>query len=179
MTRPEASEDDKTIETWETAIAGAVWVWVYDRREDRYISQSVGGKTGSRRLHITRDDRKYNQEQMPYENAHQDPFTNGALRLISAATRDELLDVRYHYTDADLAELFEVRDPHTFMEGVTDIHSELIVRRLLAMAETIGTQAQNQVLKEYVSQKWPIGGTQKTVREMIEAGERMGAERIW
>lgn len=176
--RPEVSDDDKTIETWEAAIAGSVYVWVYDRREDRYIKQGVGGRSASRRLHITRDDRKYNQEQIPVENESLDPFTNGALRFVSAATRDESLDMRYHYTDDELAQMFDLRDLDNFRDAVEDIKSELILRRLADMSETAATLGQVEIIKEILNERYPIGGTQKTVREMIEAGERIGATRI-
>jgi hypothetical protein len=174
MVRPESNAEDKTIETWESVIPGIVFVWTYDRREDRYIQVSVGGKSGSKRLYLTRDDRKYNQEQVPFENSGMDVFTNGALRLIASETRDEHLDTRYHYTNEELAELFEVRDTDLFMEAVQEISSELILRRLMAMGEKLATQAQFNALKELVAVRYPIGGTQKTVREMIEAGERIG-----
>jgi hypothetical protein len=177
MARPEAREADKVIETWESAVAGSVWVWVYDRREDRYIKASCGGRTGSRRLHISRDDRKYNQEQIPVENSQHDPFTNGALRFIDAATRDDSLDMRYHFTDLDLGQIFDVRDMALFEEAVKEIESELILRRLAALGEQIGTMAQVDVVRELLQERYPIGGTQKTVREMIEAGERLGITR--
>ncbi len=179
MARPAAKEHDTVIETWETSSPGTTWVWVYDRREDKYTEQRVGGREGSGRLHIARDDRKYNQERVPDENRMLDPFTNGALRLVESATRDETLDVRYHYSDADLLEMFEVRDEALFAEAVAEIESELIIRRLLSMSEKAGTQAQSTCLREICEDKWPIGGTQKTVREMIEAGERIGATQIY
>ncbi len=179
MTRPDTTADDKTVETWESAIDGAIFLWVYDRREDRYIQQSVGGRSGSRRIHISRDDRKYNQEQLPHENQHLDPFTNGSLRLLGAATRDDTLDVRYHFTDEELATMVEVRDPKLFLEGIQDISSELILRRLLSVAEGVATSAQTAALKDLVDTRYPIGGTQKTIREMIDAGERIGATRAY
>lgn len=178
MTRPDSTDDDKVIETWESAIPATVWIWVYDRREDRYNQQAVGGR-GSRRIHLTRDDRKYNQELMPVENEGLDPFTNGSLRLLGAATRDENLDVRYHLTDEELSQFFDVRDPDLFLEGVRDITSELILRRLADLSVSTGTQAQAEALKELVSTRYPIGGTQKTIREMIDAGERIGATRAY
>jgi hypothetical protein len=179
MTRPDTTEDDKTIETWESAISGTVYVWVYDRREDRYNQQSVGGRSGSRRVHLSRDDRKYNQEQMPIENQHLDPFTNGSLRLVGSANRDELLDVRYHFTDAELGEMFEVRDAGLFIDAIKDITSELILRRLASISEERGTVAQSEALSELIRERYPIGGTQKTIREMIQEGERIGAVRAY
>lgn len=179
MPRPDVMNDDKVVETWETAISGTIFVWIYDRREDRYTQQSVGGRSGSKRVHLSRDDRKYNQEQVPIENADLDVFTNGSLRLIGAASRDESLNTRYHFTDEDLAALFEVRDPDVFLEGVSDITSELVLRRLLELGEKVGTMAQFQALKDLVTTRYPIGGTQKTVREMMEAGERIGASQLY
>lgn len=179
MTRPATKTKDAIIETWETATSGTVWVWVYDRREDKYSKARVGGREGSGRLSITRDDRKYNQERIPIENRMLDPFTNGALVLVDATERDEMLDVRYHYSDTDLLQLFEVRDVDLFTEAINEIESELIIRRLLSMSEKAGTQAQDTALRSSSQTRWPIGGTQKTVREMIEAGERIGATQIY
>jgi hypothetical protein len=178
MARPAVKPEDQVVETWESTMPGTIYVWLYDRREDKYLKHRVGGKTGSKRLHITRDDRKYNQERVPVENIGHDPFTNGAMRLITAETRDENLDTRYHLSDTDLHEILEIRDVEPFMEAVSDIQSELIIRRLVALAEKDGTQGQNEALKELAEVRYPIGGTQKTVREMIEAGERIGADRI-
>jgi hypothetical protein len=178
MARPETSADDKVIETWESAVAGTVTVWVYDRREDRYVKQSVGGRSASKLLHITRDDRKYNQELIPAENAKHDPFTNGALRFTNAATRDESLDLRYHYTTEELSQFFEMREMANFTEAITAIDSELILRRLGDLSEQIGTLAQVEALKDLIRAKYPIGGTQRTVQEMLDAGERLGVTRL-
>ncbi len=178
MTRPTPAPEDLIVETWEVTTPGTVYLWQYDRRDDRYKQTRLGGKTASRRLYITRDDRKYNQEQIPMENVGLDPFTNGNLRLVSSETRDENLDTRYHLTDSDLGEILELRDIEAFMDAVSDIQSELIIRRLVALAEKNGTAEQNSALRDLCEQRYPIGGTQKTVREMIEAGERIGAERI-
>jgi hypothetical protein len=179
MPRPDATEDDKAIETWESVIAGTVFLWVYDRRDDRYHQQAVGGRSAPKRIYMSRDDRKYNQEQVPDENQGLDPFTNGSLRLVAAQTRDENLDERYHRTDSELTELFEVRNLDLFKEAIEDITSELILRRLVALSDENATQAQAEVLKDLVTSRYPIGGTQKTVREMIEAGERIGATRMY
>lgn len=178
MTRPVVSEEDRVVETWESEIAGTVWVWLYDRRDDKYIKQAVGGRSASRRLHITRDDRKYNQELVPPENRQHDPFTNGALRLVEAMTRDETLDMRYHLTDEDLKAFFEVRDDELFLEAVQALESELVMRRLEAVAEKEGTVSQYEAVKALVRDRYPIGGTQRTVREMIEAGERSAGQRF-
>lgn len=177
MARPHARDEDKVVETWEIVTPGTIYVWVYDRREDRYDTQGVGGRS-SKRLHLTRDDRKYNQELVPLENRHLDPFTNGSLRLVDCATRDETLDMRYHLTDADLKQMFEVRDRTLFLEAVSSIESELVLRRLADLADENGTVAQLETLKDLIRERYPIGGTQKAVREMIEAGERLAGSAM-
>jgi len=178
MGRPETTEEGKVIETWEITFEGSVWVFVFDRREDRFKKQRVGGRAGSKRLHISRDDRKFNQEQIPDENRALDPFVNGALRLIQTASPDEHLDTRYHKSRDELVEYFEVRDPELFAESLEEIDSELVLRRMQALGAEFGTVAQTEALRDLLELRYPVGGTQKTVREMIEAGERIGAQRI-
>lgn len=179
MVRPVVRPEDQAVETWEISFPGSIGVWVYDRREDQYKRQTISARSGSKTIHMTRDDRKYNQELIPDENRALDPFTNGQLRLLgSAADRDENLDVRYHYSDTDLVGMFEVRDVALFQEAMEAIGSEVILRRLQGLADAHATVAQVEVLRDIIERRYPIGGTQRTVREMIEAGDRIGAQRI-
>lgn len=177
MARPHVRDEDKVIETWESVIPGTVYVWLYDRRDDRYIKQGVGGRS-SKRLHISRDDRKYNQELIPVENVQHDPFTNGALKFVEAATRDETLDMRYHLDKSDLEQLFKVRDVNLFLEGIKDIESELVLRRLADMAEDHATVTQNEALKDLIRERYPIGGSQPSMKEELEAEQRMAGTRM-
>lgn len=178
MARPAVPPADSVVETWEISFPGVVWVWLYDRREDIYKKQQIGQRTGSKTLHITRDDRKYNMELIPDENRHLDPFTNGSLRLLGAATRDESLDVRNHFSNDDLIAMFEVRDPDLFAEAIESQTSEVVIRRLQTLADDHATVTQATILRDLIDKRYPVGGTQKTVREMFEAGERIGAQRI-
>jgi hypothetical protein len=169
---------EKVIETWEIQTEGTVWVWIYDRREDRYVKQRVGGRQGgSKRLHISTDDRRYNQEQIVDEMKGSDPFLNGALRLVSA-DKPEDLDTTYHLTLQDLQSLLEVRDLDLFEEEVRGITSELTLRRLLEVAETHGTVGQLNYIREVVTERYKVGGTQRTVQEMIEAGEKLSGTQL-
>lgn len=177
MARPYAREEDRVVETWESVVPGATYLWTYDRRDDRYIKSAVGGRH-SRRLHITRDDRKYNQELIPIENKALDPFTNGSLRFLEAATRDENLDTRYHLTQEELTDLFEVRDVELFVEAIKDIGSELILRRLAAIGEDKATVAQLEALKDLIRERYPIGGTQASLREDFATSSRLAATNM-
>lgn len=164
-----AQPDEKLIEIWEATTDGTTWVWTYDRRDDRYQKQRVGGRQGSsHRLHISRDDRRFNQEQVVDEMKGHDPFTNGALRLVST-DRAEDIDATYHLTTEDLQTMLEVRDQALFEETVTEIKSELLLRRLKDVAEAHATVAQLEFISGLISQRYRVGGTQKTVREMLAA----------
>lgn len=173
MARPKINDDDSTVESWEITTGGTVWVWTYDRREDRYKKTRVGGRSGSKRLHISRDDRKFNQEAVVDEMAHHDPFTNGTLRLLDASTRDDTLNQRYHLTQEDLLALLEVKDEDLFKGEINDITSELILRRLYSLAEKHAQVWQLEFVRDLIEARYKAGGTQRTVREMIEAGERI------
>lgn len=167
------SKEDADIEVWETATPGTTWVYTWDRREDRYTLTRIGGRSASKRVNITRDDRKYNQERIPDENTNLDPFTNGTLRFVKSASRDELLDTRYHMDDAALVAYFEVRDTDLFMTAVREIESEVVLRKLQRLSPENGTVAQTEALTDYIRVRYPQGGTQRAVREMLEAGDRL------
>jgi hypothetical protein len=178
MPRPVATETDQRIESWEITTGGSVWVWIFDRREDRFKKQRVGGRSGSRLLHITRDDRKFNQEQVPVENKELDVFTNGSLRLISESDRDDSIDARHHLSNDELTGYFNDRDRASFKVAMQGITSELILRRLYSLVEDHGTVAQRDILRDLIAERYPVGGTQRTVQEMLDAGERIGAQRL-
>lgn len=164
------------IETWKITTDGTVWLWKMDPREDKYVKVRVGGRQGgSKTVHISVDDRRFNQEQIVDEMRDYDPFTNGALILVSAE-RAEDIDSTYHLTAENLLEMLEIKDTETFEEEVSGIKSELILRRLKELAETKATVAQLEYIRSVIEDRYKVGGTQRTVREMIEAGELAGGE---
>lgn len=166
--------DEKVIETWEATTESTTWVWTYDRRDDKYVKVRVGGKGGaSRRLHISRDDRRFNQEQVVDEMKLHDPFVNGALRLVSTEKADDI-DATYHLTEEDLVAMLSVRDQVLFEVTVEDIKSELLLRRLKDVAETHATVAQLEFINELIVERYKVGGTQRTVAEMMASGETLG-----
>lgn len=169
---------ESLIETWEIQTEGTVWVWTYDRRNDRYTKQRVGGRQGgSRILRISSDDRRYNQEQIVDELKETDPFINGALRLTSKE-RAEDVDATYHLGPDELRAMLEVKDMDLFQVEVGDIKSELILRRLRDVAELHGTVQQLTYVSELIEGRYKVGGTQKTVREMLDAGEELSGTRL-
>lgn len=168
------------VETWEV-VEGAnptVWVWVSDPREpSRYRKQRVGGPAGgSRRLRISTDDRKYNEEQIIEEMQDHNPFRNGLLQLVSAARSD--VEARHHLGFAELRRILSLREPELFEERVNSIDSELVLRRLKALAESEATVAQLEFVNRVIDERYKAGGTQRTVRELLAAGEQVGGQLL-
>lgn len=166
----EPEEAKVTFETWEVTIPGAVWVYRYDKRNRSYAQVKVGGPSGPKRVRITADDREYTQEQIIDENKSMDPFLNGMLVKIVKGKR-----VGPGLSDEDIRE-YLVEDIEQFEELVRAIDSEIVIRRLRDVVEEHGTVRQFELVREVIEEKWKVGGTQRTVREMIEAGERVGGE---
>lgn len=170
-TATEVEVPGDTIEVWEAQTPAAVWVYQRDPRASTgYKMVRVGGPNASKRLRITKDDREFTQEQILDENRHHDPFTNGSLKRIDAKNPTANLGI---VTDEDLEAFLEF-DNAVFEEAVRDIDSELTVRRLKDLVEQRGTVPQHEILREVIEEKWKVGGTQKTVQEMIDAGEAAG-----
>lgn len=160
------------VEVWEAMTSGTVYVAVFDKRDDRYVMTSVSGRSGAKKLRIPRDDRIYNQERIPEENVHLDPFQNGQLRRVDDGPVDDSLTAASQLTDADLAELLALKDKDLFGAEIERIKSELILRRLQSVAETDGAKWQLDAIQTAVRERYPVGGTQRTAREIFEEERR-------
>lgn len=166
-----AQVDADPVETWEIQVPGGVQVWKRNKRTGEYEHTRVHGTVGPKILHISEDDRLYNQELISgAENSHLDPFTNGSLAKIVGGEKIGL-------TDAQLVEYFEIEDEDAFREAVVDIPVELTIRRLRAMSEAKGTVMHLNVLQDIIEDRFKSGGTQPTVAKMFEEDAREG-ERI-
>lgn len=165
-------------EIWEATTAGTVWVWVNDKRQGGYMKQRVGGAAGgSKRLRLSVDERRYNEELIMDESQEHNPFKNGLLMLIGEQQVEDI-DRSAHLTDVDLNDLIELRDPDLFRSTVEEIPHELVLRRLAALAESRGTAEQNEFLSELLRERYPIGGTQTTVQEIMDEEERSSGTRL-
>lgn len=167
------AEDDKNLqETWESTTGGTVWVHLKDARAiGGWRVQKVGGK-GTKRLKITVEEREFNQELIPFENAHHDPFTNGLLIRIhpKVVERGE-----YEYTNEQLIEMLAIDSEAVFEEQVKAIDSEVIVRRLLSLAEKHAPLVRYQAVQQLVDDRYRVGKTSRVVREMYADDDRYAA----
>jgi hypothetical protein len=159
----------RTSEVWETTTEGTIWVQVKDTRNPgAWTQRRVGGK-GSKRLTITTDEREFNQETLPYENQHLDPFTNGLLVRVSPKTA---VPTRYELTDDDLLEKLADRRDDLFLTYLAQIDSEVIMRRLLALAREHSTMARHEVIKEIIEGRYAVGKTSQVVAEEVADGQK-------
>jgi hypothetical protein len=161
-----------TIEVWEVQTPSTVYVYQRDPRDPTgYRQTRVGGPNGTKRLRITTDDREFTEEQILEENTQLNPFRNGALKRVDGGDNAGIV------TDEDLAELMTL-EPEVFREAVGEMDSELTVRRLYELVQRSGTVVQAEIVRDIIEDRWKVGGTQKTVREMIDAQEQVGGQIV-
>ena len=170
-----AFDAHRNIETWEITTEGTVWVLVSDPRDPSgFKKQRVGGRAGgSRRLRLSTDDRRYNEEQIVNEMMHHNPFRNGLLRLIDQKHQDDVVTT-YHLTSDDLATILDIRDEKMFEEAVQGITSELVIRRLAALGEKSATMGQLNYIKDVIEDRYKVGGTQRAVQEIFDDSKSGG-----
>ncbi len=165
------------VETWEATGDPMIWVWTMDARTKTYIKTRVGGGDGSSRyLRISIDDRRYNEQMIVEEMASSNPFRNGALKLLRTdGTPEDYVsdvDVTYHLTPDQLLSYFDVKEPDIFRESVTEITSELILRRMQAAGVAAATQEQAAILDELITTRYLASKSQRTYREEEAARAR-------
>lgn len=159
---------EREMEIWEITIPGTVFVSVRDPRlPGGWKQTSVSGK-GNKKLTISKDEREFNEEQLPEGNIHLNPFRNGIL----LCRQGELAEAK-QYTDEELTAFLEL-DEADFKDAFEALPTEVLHRRLLAIAEKKATVQQHALLKDFVDEKYRVGGTQRTVREMQSLSDRMG-----
>lgn len=155
MGRPEVSEEDIKVETWETNVAGSTFVYKYNSREDIWHKVNVG-KGGRRQIQVSVDERKYNHNMVDVDNVSLDPFLNGRLRKIAGAV-DESLDLTNQLTSDQMKAIAEMGIA-AFKKKVTAITSELTIRQLIEVCDEYATVKNLSFIKEYLQEKWPLGG---------------------
>lgn len=167
-------DEAPAVEIWETTTGGTTWVHVKDpRHPNTWIKKRVGGK-GTKRITLTVEEREFNQELVTYESAHHDPFTNGLLVRISPAG---VVRGENEVTDAELIAMLEDRDDARFDNLANRVDSEIVLRRLYALAEHHATVARHRSLGEVIERRFSIGKTSQVVKEIYEDDRRyMGAD---
>lgn len=153
---------DEANEVWEPTTGSAIKVWRRDPRNPTgWKSHRIGGKRGTRRLTITKDEREYNEELVAVENRHINPFRNGSMMCI----KGELAEGQ-QYDDEQLRVLIDLESDETFLKEFSELGSEVLERRLLMQAETHAKKPRYDLIYNTVADKYRVGYTQRSVREM-------------
>jgi hypothetical protein len=156
------------METWEAATGGTTHVHVRDPRvRDGWKVVKISGR-GRKKIQLSVEERLYNQELVQEDKRHHDPFSNGLLVRTSpppAATEDGF---EGGVSDEQLLELINLSSDEVFMDQVRAIESEVVVRRLLGLAESKATNVRYTALQDYVDERYHIGKTSRVVQELFD-----------
>lgn len=154
----------KAQEIWEVTTEGATWINVKDpRNPEGWVMKRVGGPGSTKRITLSVEEREFNQELVAYENQHLDPFANGL--LIRVQPKD-VKRGKNELSDAQLTELLEISSDDVFAEQLEAIQSEVILRRLIALAETKTSKARYEVIETLLDSRHHVGKTSRVVKEM-------------
>jgi hypothetical protein len=163
-----ALADATTAEIWEAVTDSTTFVSVRDLVNGGWKAIRVGGPGGPRRIQVTVEERRFNQDAIPEENLALDAFSNGQLLCVQGDAQSA-----NHLTDEDLVTILGLQDDDEFARAVEDMSSEILVRRLFGLAERNGSHARYELVRDLVDRRYRVGGTQRTVQAMMDAGERL------
>lgn len=160
----------KSQEIWETTTGGTTYVNVRDpRNPDGWTRKKVGGK-GSKRITLTVEEREFNQELVQYENEHQDPFRNGLLVRVSPGVIEDRGE--NERTDEELIAILKTEDDIDFQATIEAINSEVLLRRLLGLANKHASMLRFEAIQHVVDDRYRIGKTSRVVRELMADDDR-------
>jgi hypothetical protein len=162
-------DEKQTQEIWESTTGGTTFVHVKDpRNPNGWVQKKVGGR-GTKRITMTVEEREFNQELVSYENQAHDPFTNGLLYRVQPKSVERS---QYEISDEELVAMLQAGEDEDFEETIKNTSSEVILRRLLFLAERNATMHRHRVLQATIDGRFQIGKTSRVVREMQEDDAR-------
>lgn len=167
MTEQVESVDLKLQETWQSTTGGTTWVSVKDpRHPDNWVQRKVGGK-GTQRITVTVEERLFNEELVAYDSLHHCPFRNGLLvRILPKGVERS----QFELNDEELVLLLQGGEDEEFQATIEKTDSEVILRRLMFLAERNATMWRYSALKDLIDARYAKGKTSQVYRE-IEADE--------
>lgn len=162
---PARTEDLDSVEIWESTTAATIWIWTLDRiaGNGSWKPTKVGGPNGNTRIQLTVRERRANQERIPQANAaDHDPFINGMLVCRQGGAQSP-----NGYTDDQLIALLSVpgdRDADFERVATALLEREVVIRRLLALADRHAPAYRKEFLEELVDDRYRVGWTQRSQR---------------
>lgn len=158
-------------EVWELVIPGQVFVEVKDpRHRGSYTQRRVGGNA-SRRVQLSVEERLFNQGLVAYGHEDQDVFTNGMMIRILPKTEER---GEYELTDAELVTWLTEDDDDQYDALIREVDSEIILRRMLTLAEKKATKWRYDLLENLIRDRYLVSKSSKVAIEEEVARERAG-----
>ena len=155
----------KAQETWESTTGGTTFINVKDpRNPDGWVHKKVGGK-GTQRITLTVEERLFNQDLVAYENTHLCPFRNGLLVRIAPANSER---GQFELKDEELLLLLQAGEDEDFEVTIEKTTSEVILRRMLFLAERNATMWRYNKLKDLIEARYAVGKASQVYREIEE-----------
>lgn len=160
---------EESVEIWEATTESVVFLNVKDPTKKDGWKQVKVSLQGPKRVQITLEERRFNQSQIPEENLSLDPFSNGQLICVQGEAKGG----GNQLGDDDLIVILTLDDDDEFESAVTELQSEVLVRRLLGLAQTKATHNRFEFIRDLVDVRYRVGGTQTVVQQMIDDGEKL------
>lgn len=136
------------VELWEVTSDSTVWIQVRDHVNGGWRHQRVGGR-GAKRIQLTVEERRFNQDMIPDENIGLDPFSNGLLRCLQGDG-----DNTNAADEKDLVALVQLEDEDEFRRRVEAIDSEVLLRRVVTVAEKAASNPRYLYVKDVVDRRY-------------------------
>lgn len=151
-------DDPKLVEeVWESTTGGAAHVWTKDPQNTRnWIQKKRAGGPGNPKLRLTVEEREYNQDLVAWGNDHLDPFKNGMLRRISPESETSDEGVENQYSNEDLIKLVTVGSDSRYSKIIRDIESEVVLRRMVPLAQKHASNLRWEEIKAVVKERFPV-----------------------
>lgn len=158
-----AEVDLDAQETWEATTGGTTYISVQDPRNPKaWVRKKVSGRA-NKRITLTVSERLFNEQQVAYDNEKQCPFRNGLLRRIHPKG-----DGRFEITDEEIVALLQGGTDEEYQLLIEKTESEVVLRRMVLIAERSATLYRYNALRDLVEQRYPNGKTSRVYQEYLD-----------
>ena len=164
--RRDVREELDRVEIWESLTDSTTWILVRDHINGGWKHQRVGGR-GARRIQLTVEERRFNQDMVPDENVQLDPFVNGLLKCVQGeGSSPNAMD------DAKLVALCGLPEDADFFAKAEAIQSEVLLRRLVRVAEKHASNPRYLFVRDLADTRYRVSKSQPSLDPSFK-GEKL------
>lgn len=169
MTTPDLKDLE---EVWASTTGGTVWIWKTDPQNPRNHVQKMIGGPGNVKLKVTVAEREFNEDLIAWGNEDLCPFRNGLLVRVLPKDAER---GQFERTDEELKALIQSGTDEVFKDLVDHTDSEVIIRRMLALAAADKSTSigRLEILIDLIKERYPQGRGSKFVDEIHEHEQKM------